>query len=132
MAECHFTSTPVDTKAKLSADDCSPVADPTSYHSIVGALQYLTLTRPDLTYAVQQACLYMHNPREPHLQFVRRILRYIKGSLDHDLHLSAASSTSTLTAYSDADCADCPDSHRSTSGYCVYHGDNLISWSSKR
>jgi hypothetical protein len=94
------------------------------------ALQYLTLTRPDIVHAVQQACLYMHAPREPHLNLVKRILRYIKGTLDLSMHLSRSSTTS-LTAYSDADWAGCPDTRRSTSGYCMYLGDNLISWSSK-
>jgi hypothetical protein len=65
MAECHPMATPVDTQAKLSATDGAPVADATQYHSLAGALQYLTLTRPDLAYAVQQVCLFMHDPREP-------------------------------------------------------------------
>jgi hypothetical protein len=73
----------------------------------------------------------MHAPREPHLNLVKRILRYIKGSLDLGLRLHATPA-STLTAYSDADWAGCPDTRRSTSGYCVYLGDNLVSWSSKR
>ena len=64
MAECHSTMTPVDTHTKLSASDCAPVADPTEYMGIAGALQYLTLTRPDLAYVVQQVCLFMHDPHE--------------------------------------------------------------------
>jgi hypothetical protein len=58
-------ATPVDTQPKLSATDGAPVADATQYRSLAGALQYLTLTRPDLAYAVQQVCLFMHDPREP-------------------------------------------------------------------
>ncbi|WVZ98004.1 hypothetical protein U9M48_043497 [Paspalum notatum var. saurae] len=130
MAECHSTSTPVDTRAKLSTTDGALVADPTTYRSLAGALQYLTLTRPDLAYAVQQVCLFMHDPREPHLALVKRILRYVKGTLSVGLHLGAGS-VQSLTAYSDADWAGCPDSRRSTSGYCVFLGDNLVSWSSK-
>ncbi|GJR19515.1 ribonuclease H-like domain-containing protein, partial [Tanacetum coccineum] len=60
-----------------------------------------------------------------------RILRYVRGTLDYGLQLFA-SSTSQLTAYSDADWAGCPSTRRSTSGYCVFLGDNLLSWSSKR
>ena len=131
MAECHSTATPVDTRAKLSASDGAAVENPSEYRSLASALQYLTLTRPDLAYAVQQVCLFMHDPREPHLALIKRILRYVKGTLSSGLHLGAGSITS-LTAYSDADWAGCPDSQRSTSGYCVYLGDNLISWSSKR
>ena len=131
MSECHSTTTPVDTKAKLSATDGTPVADPSEYMSLVGALQYLTLTRPDLAYAVQQVCLFMHDPREPHMALVKRILRYVKGTLTSGLHIGAGP-IDTLTAYTDADWAGCPDSRRSTSGYCVFLGDTLVSWSSKR
>ena len=131
MAECHSTATPVDTRAKISALEGAAVADPSEYRSLAGALQYLTLTRPDLAYAVQQVCLFMHDPREPHLALIKRILRYVKGTLDVGLHIATTPLTS-IKAYSDADWAGCPDSRRSTSGYCVYLGDNLISWSSKR
>ncbi|CAN6372631.1 unnamed protein product [Urochloa humidicola] len=62
MRECHSTATPVDSKSKLSATDGSPLADPSEYRSIADALQ------PDLAYAVQQACLFMHEPREPILR----------------------------------------------------------------
>ena len=71
MSECHSTTTPVDTKAKLSATDGAPVVDPSEYRSLAGALQYLTLTRSDLAYDVQQVCLFMHDPREPHLALVK-------------------------------------------------------------
>jgi hypothetical protein len=67
MSDCKPCSTPVDTQAKLSEDDGPPVADTTSYRSLTGALQYLTFSRPDIAYAVQQVCLHMHTPREPHL-----------------------------------------------------------------
>ena len=133
MAECHPTATPVDTQAKLSAHDGDKLSDKDSseFRSLAGALQYLTLTRPDLAYAVQQVCLFMHAPREPHRALIKRILRYVKGTLSSGLHIGAGS-IQTLTAYSDADWAGCPDSRRSTSGLCVYLGDNLVSWSSKR
>jgi hypothetical protein len=108
MAECHVTTTPVDTRAKLSASDSPPVSDSFDYRSIVGALQYLTLTRPDISYDVLQVCLYMHMPREPHLALIKRILRYVKGTLDYGLHTSVSDSCS-ITAYLDADWAGCPD-----------------------
>jgi hypothetical protein len=76
-------------------------------------------------------CLFMHDPREPQLALVKRILRYIKGSLSAGLHIGTGP-VGSLTAYSDADWAGCPDSRRSTSGYCIFLGDNLVSWSSKR
>uniref|UniRef100_A0A0E0E2C1 Reverse transcriptase Ty1/copia-type domain-containing protein n=1 Tax=Oryza meridionalis TaxID=40149 RepID=A0A0E0E2C1_9ORYZ len=114
-----------------SAVDGAPVADPTDYRSLTGALQYLAFTRPDISYVVQQICLHMHDPREPHLAALKRILRYTQGTVDHGLHIER-SRTVDLVAYSDADWAGCPDTRRSTSGYAVFLGDNLISWSSKR
>ncbi|GKD77710.1 ribonuclease H-like domain-containing protein [Tanacetum coccineum] len=107
------------------------LGDPTLYRSLAGALQYLTFTRPDISYAVQQICLYMHDPRDPHFTALKRILRYVRGTIDHGLQLHV-SSTSQLTTYTDADWAGCPVTRRSTSGYCVFLGDNLLSWSAKR
>ncbi|KAK1668995.1 hypothetical protein QYE76_057154, partial [Lolium multiflorum] len=78
-------------------------------------------------------CLHMHAPRDAHWAAVKRILRYVCGTMGYGLSLHASPSTSTdLVAYSDADWAGCPDTRRSTSGYCVYLGSSLVSWSSKR
>ncbi|GJZ23656.1 ribonuclease H-like domain-containing protein [Tanacetum coccineum] len=85
----------------------------------------------DLSYAVQQLCLYMHDPREPHLNAMKRVLRYLRGTTDLGLQLFR-STTSQLITYSDADWAGCPATRRSTFGYCVFLGDNLLTWSSKR
>jgi hypothetical protein len=131
LADCKPAPTPIDTKAKVSSTTGQPYSDPTFYRSIVGALQYLTLTRPDLSYAVQQVCLHMHSPRDVHWTLVKRILRYVRGTTHKGLQLRR-SSTPSLTAYSDADWAGCPDTRRSTSGFCVFFGDSLVSWSSKR
>eukprot|EP00267_Zea_mays_P053479 XP_020406609.1 uncharacterized protein LOC109945190 [Zea mays] len=65
----------------------APVTDATSYRSLTGALQYLTFSRPDIAYAVQQVCLHMHTPREPHLTALKWILRYLRDSLDYGLLL---------------------------------------------
>jgi hypothetical protein len=73
----------------------------------------------------------VHDPREPHPALLKRVLRYVKGTLSTGLHIGTDSITG-LSAYSDADWAGCPDSRRSTSRYCVFLGDNLVSWSSKR
>ena len=131
MTHCNPYLTPVDTKQKLAADDSPPVSDPTFYRSLAGALQYLTFTRPDISFAVQQICLFMHDPREAHFNALKRILRYVKGTLSHGIHMTRSTSLH-LTAYSDAEWAGCPSTRRSTSGYCVFLGDNLVSWSSKR
>ena len=131
MSSCKSSPTPVDTHSKLSACSSTPYEDPTHYRSLVGALQYLTFTRPDITYDVQQVCLFMHDPREEHMQALKRIVRYIQGTLEYGLHLYS-SPISTLISYTDADWGGCPDTRRSTSGYCVFLGDNLVSWSAKR
>ena len=133
MADCRPSDTPIDTAGKLSGAAGSPLssADASDYRSMVGALQYLTMTRPDLKYAVQQACLHMHSPSTAHQGLVKRILRYIRGTTALGLHLRR-SNLSDLTTYSDVDWAGCPDTRRSTSGFCVFMGDSLISWSSKR
>lgn len=89
MLECHATTTPMDTWAKLSATDGSPVADPSEYQSLAGALQYLTLTRLDIAYVVQHVWLHMHAPPwEPHLALIKRILHNVKGTIAHGLQLS--------------------------------------------
>ncbi|GJV75613.1 ribonuclease H-like domain-containing protein [Tanacetum coccineum] len=86
MVNCNPSRTPVDTDSKLGPDGV-PVQDPTLYRSLAGGLQYLTFTRPNLSYAVQQICLYMHDPREPHFAALKRIMRYVQGTLDLGLHL---------------------------------------------
>ncbi|KAK4340869.1 hypothetical protein RND71_039370 [Anisodus tanguticus] len=73
----------------------------------------------------------MHAPREPHFTSLKRIIRYVKGTLNYGLHLYPSASTKLLS-YTDADWAGCPDTRCSISDYCVFLGDNLISWSSKR
>jgi len=116
---------------KMSATKSDPYADPSLYCSLVGSLQYLTFTRPDIFYAVQHICLFMHNPMEDHMHALRRIMRYIHDTCHCGLHLYPSSTTS-LISYTDADWGGCPDTRRSTSGYRVFLGDDLISWSSKR
>ena len=105
--------------------------DATNYRSIVGALQYLTLSRPDLTHAVNLVCQFMHQPGTSHFQAVKRILRYLQGTLDYGIRLLSHSSLN-LYGFSDADWARCPDTHRSTTSYCIYLGANCISWASKK
>ncbi|XP_021766596.1 uncharacterized protein LOC110731052 [Chenopodium quinoa] len=131
MSNCKPVSTPVDCKSKLSAFDGDPVVDPSLYRSLAGALQYLTFTRPDIAYAVQQICLFMHAPREPHFNALKRIIRYLKGTADHGFYLYRLPPT-RLVSYTNVDWGGCPDTRRSTSGYCVFLGDNLVSWSTKR
>ncbi|GKC26384.1 ribonuclease H-like domain-containing protein, partial [Tanacetum coccineum] len=115
MQNCNPCRTPVDTESKLSLDG-DPVSDPTLYRSHAGTLQYLTFTRRDLSYVVQQVCLYMHDPRDLCFSALKRILCYVCGTLDYGLQLHV-SSTTQLSAYTDTDWVGCPVTRRSTSGY---------------
>ncbi|XP_071704924.1 uncharacterized mitochondrial protein AtMg00810-like [Rutidosis leptorrhynchoides] len=81
MMQCKPCRTPVETKSNLGSNG-PPIFDPTLYRSLAGALQYVMFTRPDISYVVQQICLFMHDPREPHFSALKRILRYIRGTLD--------------------------------------------------
>uniref|UniRef100_A0A2N9IAW0 Reverse transcriptase Ty1/copia-type domain-containing protein n=1 Tax=Fagus sylvatica TaxID=28930 RepID=A0A2N9IAW0_FAGSY len=97
----------------------------------IGSLVYLTVTRPDISYAVHIVSQFMAAPRSLHYAAVLRILQYLKGTLFHGLHFSSQSSL-TLQAYSDVDWAGDPTDRRSTTGYCFLLGDSLISWRSKK
>ncbi|GJU19839.1 ribonuclease H-like domain-containing protein [Tanacetum coccineum] len=130
MRKCNSCTTPADTKSKLSSLG-TPVSNPTLYRSLAGALQYLTIMRPDISYAVQQVCLFMHDPREPHMDALKHILRYLQGTMSQVLFIHP-SSVDRLVTYTNAEWAGCPDTRRSTFGFCVFLGDNLVSWSSKR
>ena len=103
-------------------DDC------TNYRSVVGALQYLTLTRPDISFAVNKVCQFLHSPTTTHWSAVKRILRYVKGTLSTGLQMRKSNST-LVSAFSDADWAGCVDDRRSTGGFAVFFGPNLVSWS---
>nr|GEY78224.1 ribonuclease H-like domain-containing protein [Tanacetum cinerariifolium] len=106
MINSKSSRTHVDTESKLGIDG-DPVSDPTLYRSLAGSLQNLTFTRSNISYAVQQVCLYMHDPREPHFMALNMILRYVRGTLDYGLQLFS-SSTIDLVAYSNVDWAGCP------------------------
>lgn len=99
------------------------------YRSLAGVLQYLTFTCPDISYAVQQICLYMHAPRQPHFTALKLIIRYVQGIVDLGVHLYSTPVTS-LIAYIDVDSTGYPDTGKSTSGYCMFIADNLVSRSS--
>ena len=117
------------TTASLSLYSGDPLPDPTAYRSIMGALQYYTITRPYISFTVNKVCQFMHAPTTHHWLAVKWILRYLKGTLQHSFTFQASSDLS-LMCYSDADWASSPDDKKSTSGYCVFFGPNLISWSS--
>jgi hypothetical protein len=131
ITDSKTVSTPLELNVKLTPLDGTPLKDPTLYRRLVGSLVYLTVTRPDIAYAVHLVSQFMAAPRTVHFAVVLRILRYVKGTLFHGLHFSAHSSL-ILTGYSDADWAGDPTDRRSTTGYCFFLGDSLISWRSKK
>ena len=100
--------------------------DATRYNSIVGALQYLTLTRPDITFSVNKVCQFLHAPTTVHWSVVKRIIRYLKLFTRLGLHIHRSMST-LVSAYSDADWAGDIDDRRSTSRLAVCLGSNLVS-----
>lgn len=124
-------STPLSVKPSIVIDDAAAYTDATQYRSLVGALQYLTMTRPELSYAVNIVCQYMHNPTATHFKMVKRILRYVSGTLHLGLRILRSISLN-LYAFSDSDWAGCPQTRRSTTGFCTFLGSNLISWSAKK
>ncbi|KAM1068392.1 hypothetical protein ACFX2A_000368 [Malus domestica] len=101
--------------------------NPEEYRSLVGGLQYLTWTRPDLSFAINLVCQYMHSPKKSHLQAVKQILRYLKGSLDLGLWFSKCSTSLSINAFSYVDWAGYALDKRSICGYCIFLGNSLLS-----
>ncbi|KAL8139556.1 hypothetical protein V2J09_005577 [Rumex salicifolius] len=128
MVDYNPCKTPVDTNSKLGKEAGKPIVDPTLYRSLAGALQ---TSIPHLHSTRYLCCLFMHDPRERHFLALKCILGYIQGTSDLGLRLLKGS-VSSLSTYFDADWADCPDPRRSTSGYCVFLGENLFTWFAKR
>ncbi|XP_026435091.1 uncharacterized protein LOC113332796 [Papaver somniferum] len=125
--------TPLSTSGDISSDRSTLLTDATEYRNIVGALQYLTFTRPDLAYAVNKVCQFMHAPTGFHWSLVKRILCYLKNTATFGIFLRSSPSLQlSFSAYPDSDWAGSLDDRRSTSGYCVYLGGNIISWSAHK
>lgn len=108
--------------------------DRSFYRSIVGALQYATITRPEICFSVNNVCQFLSQPLDSHWKAVKRILRYLNGTLHHWLLLQPSSLQTpiALTAFSNTDWGFDPDNRKSTSGSCIYLGPNLVSWWSKK
>jgi hypothetical protein len=87
MVDCKPVLMSVDTHATVSTESRPPIVDLTHFRSLIGAFHYLTFTHPDITYAIQQICLHMHDLREPHLTIMKHPLHYLWGTLDYDLLL---------------------------------------------
>ena len=129
MSLCKAADTPASSSSKLLQTSDILYSDPTRYRQIVGALQYLTFTRPDICYAVNKVCQFMHSPTDGHWSLVKRIVRYLQGTTSYGLHITRGSSLS-LHGFTDADWAGSLDDRKSTGGYVVYLGSTPISWKS--
>jgi hypothetical protein len=130
MMGCRAAPTPIEQNHQVTAQS-GELVNKEDYQKLVGRLLYLCHTRPDITYAVSIVSRYMHEPRSGHLDIVHRILRYLKGTPGKGLWF-AKSGHLEVDGYSDSDWAGCQDDRRSTSGYCVFVGGNLVSWRSKK
>ncbi|WMV30838.1 hypothetical protein MTR67_024223 [Solanum verrucosum] len=125
--DAHILST---LNTKLHVGDSPLFDDPTLYRTIVGALQYVTLTRPDLAFVVNKVCQFMDSPSQNQWAAVKCILRYLKLTM-HQRFVIPRSSNLVLQAFTDSDWAGSSDDRKSTSGYTIFLGNASISWSSK-
>uniref|UniRef100_A0A2N9ISJ0 Integrase catalytic domain-containing protein n=1 Tax=Fagus sylvatica TaxID=28930 RepID=A0A2N9ISJ0_FAGSY len=114
----------------LSLTQTKYATDLLTKHNMLNSLHYLTFTRPDLSFAVHQVCQFMNTPTDIHLTATKRILRYLRGTLDHGLHYTPG--PISISAFSDADWAGDPNDRRSTSGLLFFLGNNPITWSAKK
>jgi len=131
LLDCKPSSIPMDPTIHFTKDMGVPLQNPTSYRDLIGRLLYLTITRPDITFAVHQLSQFISAPSDVHLQAAHKVLRYIKSNPGQGLMYSTDSEL-CLNAFSDADWATCKDTRRSVSSYCVYIGTSLVSWKSKK
>lgn len=116
--------------SKLSSMAGTPLENATEFRQLVRGLQYCTLTRPEIAYSVNQLYQHLHSPTSTHWTALKRVLRYLKGSVDFGLFYSQG--PLTLQAYCDSDWAGDPDDRRSTTGYGIFLGPCLISWCAKK
>jgi histone deacetylase 1/2 len=133
MLKCSPVTTPMSLSKRLCSvhGDALSSEEATRYRTLVGGQQYLTMTKPDLSFVVNKVCQYLHEPRTPHLSAVKRILRYVHHTIDSGLQLYATPST-LLSTFSDANWAGSVDDQRSSGGYAIFNGGNLIAWSARK
>ncbi|KAM1425821.1 hypothetical protein TB2_017749 [Malus domestica] len=130
MLEAKPVATPIACKEKLGLDG-DLLIDVGLYQRLVGKLIYLTITRPDIMHAVSLVSQFMHAPRSIHLQAVRRILRYLKGTVGTGIVMRKIGNAH-IVGYTDADWGGSKIDRRSTTGYCTFVGGNLVTWKSKK
>lgn len=131
FTECKPVATPIVLGQKLTHADGEPLSDVGMYRRLVGRLLYLTATRPDLAYAVQQLNQFIDAPINNHLVAAHRVLKYIKKDLEKGIQYPAQSNLQ-LQAFTDVDWAACSATRRSITGFCMFLGGAVISWKSKK
>lgn len=125
------TTSPLDANEKLKATEGNLLSNPAHYRRLIGKLNFLTNTRMDIAYSVQQLSQFMQAPREPHLRAAYHVLRYLKQDPALRIFISNIPDLNVST-YCDSDWATCPDSRKSISGCLILMGDSPISWKSKK
>ncbi|KAE8728448.1 hypothetical protein F3Y22_tig00004355pilonHSYRG00008 [Hibiscus syriacus] len=131
MENCKPISTPAEYGIKMTKHEEGESVDPTFFKSLVGSLRYLTYTRPDILHAVGLVSRYMESPTTTHFKAAKRILRYLKGTIDFGLFYSV-SNDYKLVGYSDSDWGGDIDNRRSTTGFVFFMGDIAFTWMSKK
>ncbi|XP_013721367.1 uncharacterized mitochondrial protein AtMg00810-like [Brassica napus] len=131
MADCAPMPTPLPLKLDNVSGQDALFSDPSYFRTLAGELQYLTITRPDLQFSVNYIFQRMHMPSQEDFSLLKCILRYVKGTYNMGISMTAGTD-STLLSYSDSDWAGCKATRRSTGGLCTLLGSNVISWSTKR
>lgn len=116
----------MESKIKIDKDEGGELVDSTLFRSIIGELRYLVHTRPDITYSVGVLSRYMEKPTMLHYKAVKRILRYVKGTLDYGIVYSQGTGNYLLSGYSDSDHAGSVDDRKSKSGIGFYLNENLV------
>jgi hypothetical protein len=124
-------ATPMELNLKLMPDEGDFVDDPDTYRRLVSKLIYLTITQPDISYAVSIVSQFMTNPRVPHMNAVIRILKYLKNAPGRGLFYRSSGHL-RIEGYTDADWAGSPSDRKSTTSYCTFIGGNLVTWRSKK
>ncbi|XP_038904399.1 uncharacterized mitochondrial protein AtMg00810-like [Benincasa hispida] len=131
FSDLKSTASPNNLGKNLSINDGVPLTDPFLYRSTIGALQYITNTRLNITYMVNHISQFLKASTDAHWQATKRVLRYISGTKNYGL-LFQPSHSLEVSAYSDVDWAANIDDRKLVVAYCVFVGGNLVSWSSKK
>ncbi|XP_020208976.1 uncharacterized protein LOC109793918 [Cajanus cajan] len=131
MDDCKSTTTPMNQNEKFSKDDGADKVDEHHYRSLIGCLMYLTATRPDIMFAVSILSRFMHCASEVHLQAAKRIVRYVKGTVEYGIKYSH-SQIFQFHGFSDSDWGGSVDDMKSTTGYCFSFGSGVFSWCSSK